>query len=159
VNRTFAAAFRLPLLAALALVLAGCNTWQTYLPDIKQLGVYKIDINQGNYITQDMVEKLKVGQTKQQVRTVLGTPLLSDPFHADRWDYVYQFQRNRKVVESRQFTVYFASDKLARWEGDEAPVSAAQLNRIAGERAMPPEPSADDQGYLGKIWDVLKGNW
>jgi outer membrane protein assembly factor BamE len=144
---------------ALAALLAGCNTWQTYMPDIRQLGVYKIDVNQGNYITQDMVEKLKVGQTRQQVRTVLGTPLLTDPFHSDRWDYVYQFQRNRKIVESRQFTVYFAGDTLARWEGDEAPISAAQLNRIAGERAMPREPSADDQGFFGRIWEVLKGNW
>jgi outer membrane protein assembly factor BamE len=144
---------------ALAVALCGCSTWQTYVPDVRQWGIYKLDINQGNYITQDMVEKLKVGQSPQQVRLVLGTPLLTDPFHKDRWDYVYQYSKSRKVVESRQFSVYFVEDKLARWEGDEAPVSATQLNRLAAERAMPAEPSAEDQGMLGRIWEILKGNW
>ncbi len=129
------------------------------MPDIKQVGVYKVDVNQGNYITQDMVEKLKVGQTRQQVKLYLGTPLLTDPFHADRWDYVYQYSRNGKVVENRNFTVYFADDKLARWEGDELPVSAAQLNRVAADRALAPEPSADDPGILSKIWQYLKDIW
>ena len=66
---------------ALTLMLGGC----TYL---SSLGVYKLDINQGNYVTQDQVDKLKVGQTRQQVRIALGTPLLTDAFHANRWDYV-----------------------------------------------------------------------
>ncbi len=150
---------RLLLIAATAAVVAGCSTWQTYMPDIKQWGIYRIDINQGNFITQDLVDKLKVGQSRQQVRAILGTPLLTDPFHKDRWDYVYQFSRNRQIVETRQFSVFFADDKLARWEGDEQPVSSAELNRVAAERALPREPSADDQGILGRIVDILKGNW
>ncbi len=64
---------------ALTLMLGGC----TYL---SSLGVYKLDINQGNYVTQDQVDKLKVGQTRQQVRIALGTPLVTDAFHANRWD-------------------------------------------------------------------------
>ena len=76
------------------LLLVGCG----YFP---HLGVYKLDINQGNYVTQDQVERLKVGQTRQQVRLVLGTPLLVDAFHANRWDYVYEFERQGRVVEER----------------------------------------------------------
>src|ERR1043166_4988545 len=85
--------------------------------------VYKIDINQGNYITQDLVERLKVGQTKQQVRSALGTPLIADVFHDNRCDYIYQFKRQGRVQEQRKFTVYFADDKVTRWEGDEVPPS------------------------------------
>ena len=145
--------------AAASAILGGCQTWTTYMPAIEQFGVYKLDINQGNYLTQDMVDKLKVGQTKVQVRQVLGTPLLTDAFHDNRWDYVYQYSRHGRVVERRQFAVYFVDDKLARWEGDELPVSTAQLNRIAADRALAPQPSADDQGVLGRLLDILKGNW
>jgi len=144
----------------LAALLAGCaGTWKTYMPDIQQFGVYKLDINQGNYLTQDMVEKLKVGQTRPQVRQVLGTPLVTSAFHDNRWDYVYQYTRAGKLVEQRRFTVYFVDDKLARWEGDELPVSTAQLNRVAADRMLAPQPSADDQGYFGRLLDILKGNW
>jgi len=153
-------AARLAAVAALALLVAGCaGTWKTYWPDIQQFGVYKLDINQGNYLTQDMVEKLKVGQTRTQVRQVLGTPLVASAFHDNRWDYVYQYTRTGKLQEQRGFTVYFVEDKLARWEGDELPASAAQLNRAAADRTLAPEPSADDQGYLGRLLDILKGNW
>ncbi len=151
---------RLASVVVLATLVAGCaGTWKTYMPDIQQFGVYKLDINQGNYLTQDMVEKLRVGQPRQQVRQVLGTPLVTSAFHDNRWDYVYQYTRGGKRVEQRTFTVYFVDDKLARWEGDELPVSAAQLNRVAADRTLAPEPSADDQGYFGRLLDILKGNW
>lgn len=145
--------------AVFAVALAGCQTWSTYLPDIRQLGVYKLDINQGNYLTQDMVEKLRVGQTRQQVRQALGTPLLTDAFHDNRWDYVYQYTRQGKLLEKRQFTVYFVDDKLARWEGDDVPVSTAQLNRIAADRALAHTPSSEDKGVFDRFLDILKGNW
>lgn len=113
---------------AVAVAASGCS-WQT-------LGVYKLDINQGNYITQDQVERLKVGLTRQQVRVVLGTPLLSDPFHANRWDYVYAFERQGKLLEERRLTVYFVDDKLARWEGDEMPPPVAEVARSGGGDAL-----------------------
>jgi outer membrane protein assembly factor BamE len=105
---------------ALCIVLAGCS----YFPS---LGVYKLDINQGNYITQDQVERLRVGQTRQQVRLVLGTPLLTDPFHATRWDYVYEFERQGRQLEHNQLTVYFVDDKLARWENTELPPAPTEV--------------------------------
>ena len=145
-----------PLLAA-TLLLAGCSTWRDYVPSMGSFGVYKLDINQGNYITQDMVEKLKAGQTKQQVRLILGTPLLVSAFRDDRWDYVYEYSRHGKQVEHRKFTVHFSGDQLARWEGDELPVSAAQLNRIAADRALAPTTGAPDKGPWDRFLDMLKG--
>jgi outer membrane protein assembly factor BamE len=70
---------------------------------------YKIDIRQGNYVSQEMVAQLKPGQTKDQVRFILGTPLVADMFHADRWDYVYRFQPGRGEPELRRIVVYFAA--------------------------------------------------
>jgi len=147
-------------LVALALLvpagfLPGCQVLDTYLPTARSFGVYKLDINQGNYLTQDMVEKLKVGQTKQQVRLVLGTPLVTSAFRDNRWDYVYEFARQGKTLERRQFTVYFVDDKVARWEGDDVPVSAAALNRAAADKSLGHIPSADDKGIFGTIWEIL----
>ena len=140
---------------ATALV-AGCQTIETYMPVVQQLGVYKIDVNQGNYLSQDMVDRLQVGMTRPQVRATLGTPLVTSAFRDSRWDYVYEFIRQGKVREHRQFTVYFADEKLARWEGDEMPQSVVELNRAAGEKALKKQPDADDQGFFGKIIEWFK---
>jgi len=144
------------LLLGIAL-LAGCTTWSNAVLDFRRLGVYKLDINQGNYITQDMVEKLREGQTKQQVRLILGTPLLISAFRDNRWDYLYDYTRQGKQIEQRKFSAYFADDKLARWEGDELPVSAAQLNRIAADRALASKPG-DDRGMWARFLDAIRGN-
>ena len=92
--------------ACLGLVLGGCATFTDY-GFLYHFGVYKLDINQGNYVTVDQVDKLKVGQTRPQVRLVLGTPLLTDPFHANRWDYPYEFTRQGRTLEHRQLTALF----------------------------------------------------
>ena len=149
---------RAPLLAAAAaVVLAGCSTmtapFDTWIPYVSQFGVYRIDINQGNFLSQDMVEKLKEGQTKQQVRLVLGTPLIASVFRENRWDYTYEFRRNGRVETHRQFTVYFKDDLLTRWEGDELPKSVQELNRVAATKALPDDPFGEDGGFVGKIID------
>ena len=147
----------LALAGALALgSLGGCQTWDTYAPSWRNFGVYKIDINQGNYITQDMVDRLKPGLNKQQTRLILGTPLVQSAFRDNRWDYVYEFRRQGRLVEHRQFTAYFVDDKLARWEGDEMPQSVADLNKAAAERTLARMPQADDPGILGRIVDWFK---
>ena len=149
---------RLALAFVVTLPLASaCSTWQEYVPDIRRMGVYKLDINQGNYITQDMVDKLREGQTKQQVRLILGTPLVVSAFRDSQWDYVYEYTRQGRRVEQRKFIVYFSGDKLARWEGDELPVSAAQLNRIAADRALAPEPGAGEKSAWERFLDVFRG--
>jgi outer membrane protein assembly factor BamE len=152
------AALRTPaLVATAALALAGCASmtapFDTYLPYISQFGIYKIDINQGNFLSQDMVDKLKEGQTKQQVRLVLGTPLITSVFRDSRWDYTYEYRKSGRLQTHRQFTVYFKDDLLTRWEGDEMPKSVQELNRTAATRALPDDPYGDDAGFIGKIID------
>ena len=98
----------------LALQLAGCG-W---------LAPYRIDIQQGNFVSQDMVAQLKRGMTKEQVRFVLGTPLVTDIFHAERWDYVYLLDRPGQPRVQRRLAVFFENDKLSRLDGDV--VAAAQ---------------------------------
>jgi hypothetical protein len=87
------------------------------------------------------------------VRTALGTPLLTDPFHASRWDYVYLFQRQGRTLEHRQFTVYFVDDKLARWEGDEMPPPLAETARAGGgdavlDKSLSTAPKTGDDNWL-----------
>ena len=96
-------------------LLGGCQ--QSSLP-LPTLTPYKIDIQQGNVVTQEMVEKLKPGMTAAQVRFILGTPLVVDAFHKDRWDYVYRLRKGGTVVEHRRIVIVFQDDKLARVEGD-----------------------------------------
>lgn len=79
---------------------------------------YRIDVRQGNFVTQEMVSQLKSGMTRDQVRFVLGTPLVTDVFHSDRWDYVYRFQPGKGSLQERRLTVIFEDGKLVRLEGD-----------------------------------------
>jgi outer membrane protein assembly factor BamE len=97
-----------------------------YLPNVSP---HRMEIQQGNFVSQEMVGQLKVGMTKDQVRFAMGTPLVADVFHGDRWDYVFIRQRaNSREVEQRRISAIFAQDKLVRIEGDVVaadPASAA----------------------------------
>ena len=96
-------------------LLAACNPLSVF-------SVYRMEIQQGNYVTQEMVSKLQAGMTRDQVRFVLGTPLLVDIFHDNRWDYVYRRQRaDSREVEERRLSVFFENDRLVRIEGDVTP--------------------------------------
>lgn len=108
------------------------------MPVLPGLTPHKIDIQQGNYVTQEMVSKLKPGMSKSQVRFALGTPLVVDPFHADRWDYVYVQQKGGRTVEQRHIAVIFKDEKLVRIDGDVAPAPSAAA---AGETAATPKPA------------------
>jgi outer membrane protein assembly factor BamE len=103
-------------LAALGLAapLAACS----YVPRIPGVTPYRIEVQQGNFVSQEMVSQLKAGMSKEQVRLTLGTPLLADAFHADRWDYVYWREAPDGRRESRKLAVFFADDKLQRLDGD-----------------------------------------
>lgn len=113
---------------------------------------YRIDVQQGNYVTQDMVAKLKSGMTRAQVRFVLGTPLVVDPFRNDRWDYIYLYNKGGRVVEQRHMSVYFKDDKLLRIDGDVVPASpaAAQTPRPASTTAKPGAAGASDKPEAAK---------
>ncbi|MCX7139123.1 MAG: outer membrane protein assembly factor BamE [Proteobacteria bacterium] len=119
---------RILILLLAALALAACKQ-NPELPAM--ISPYKIDIQQGNVVTQEMVDKLKAGQTRSQVRFVLGSPLVVDMFRDDRWDYIYLLQRQGKPDERRRLTVLFDGDKLLRIEGDV----------VATDKALEPPPA------------------
>ena len=113
-----------PLFLALGTALvAGCG----FVPTIPGIKPYRIEIQQGNFISQEMVAQLKPGMSKEQVRLALGTPLLNDIFHADRWDYVFWRERaGGGKREQRKLTVFFEDGKLTRLDGDVVAAGATQ---------------------------------
>ncbi|MCB1908054.1 MAG: outer membrane protein assembly factor BamE [Rhodocyclaceae bacterium] len=88
---------------------------------------YRIDVRQGNYVTPEMVAQLKTGMSPEQVRFVLGTPLIVDPFHRNRWDYFYRFAPGRGAATERRLTVLFRDGALAELQGDIEPAAADSL--------------------------------
>jgi outer membrane protein assembly factor BamE len=80
--------------------------------------VYKLTVQQGNIVTQDMLDELKVGMTKRQVAYVMGTPLIRSPYQQERWDYLYTLERRDKVVKDYQVTVFFQNDIYTHFEGE-----------------------------------------
>jgi len=84
---------------------------------------YRIDIRQGNYVDQEMVAQLRRGMSRDQVRYVLGSPLVVDMFRSDRWDYVYRFRPGSGEAQQRVISLFFAGDVLDRIEGDVAAAS------------------------------------
>ena len=129
-------------LILLILLIAGCKQMpQLSVPTLPGLGPRKIEIQQGNVITQEMVDKLQPGMTRNQVRFVLGTPLLVDPFRTDRWDYVYTMNKGGQLVEQRQLKVFFQDDKMLRYEGDvvsEAKTAAKPADKSLAQPVVKP---------------------
>lgn len=110
---------------------------RSYVPQI--VTPYRIDIQQGNFITPDMVQKLAVGQTREQVRFILGTPLLVDIFRANRWDYVFRSSKGWNEAEKRKLIVFFdAAGRVERWEADLPPPAPAVPDKPVAE----PQPKA-----------------
>jgi outer membrane protein assembly factor BamE len=120
------------LLLPMLSVLAACSTANKVT---NYVSPYRIDVRQGNLVSQDMVAQLKLGQTREQVRFILGSPLVADVFHADRWDYVYTFRKGQEPAQQRRVVVFFEDNKLIRIGGDvvaddgatAAPKPAAQI--------------------------------
>lgn len=92
---------------------------------------YVPDVVQGNFISSEQYAKLKVGMTREQVRQILGTPLLADYFHVNRWDYVFEFKRSgQKIGKDRRVTIYFDGDKVIKFEGDALPTEVELVAEI-----------------------------
>ena len=84
-------------------------------------GVYRINVEQGNVVTEEMVEQLRPGLNRRQVRYIMGTPLIEDSFHEDRWDYHYLLRNGGELLSETQLTLWFEEDELVRVEGPDAP--------------------------------------
>jgi outer membrane protein assembly factor BamE len=110
-------------------------------------GVYKIDIQQGNVVTQDMIDQLRPGMTRRQVRFIMGNPLLTDTFHSNRWDYLYSIQPGGgKRQQERVSVVFDDNDQLVGLSGDFMP-GVSRDEEILGEdgsSVTPAKPQVED---------------
>jgi outer membrane protein assembly factor BamE len=109
---------------------------------------YVPDIVQGNFISSEQYSKLKLGMTREQVRQIMGTPLLASYFHANRWDYIFEFKRqgNPTSIE-RRVTIFFDGDKVAKFQGDALPTEiemVAEIDNYAKTKRS--------------FWDVITGS-
>lgn len=122
-------------------------------------GVYKVDIQQGNVVTQDMIDQLRPGMTRSQVRFIMGNPLITDTFHANRWDYLYSIQPGGSPRQQERVSLVFdANDQLAGLAGDfkpgvsrdEAILGTGQSSEQVPSRteSKAPEAEAADPGSL-----------
>lgn len=147
------------LLAALSL--GACN----HVPRI--VTEYRIDVQQGNVLTQDMVAQLRPGLTRDQVRFILGTPLLTDVFHGDRWDYLFRLEEGKTgTVTARKLSVFFNSDGLLeRIAGDAEvgttaeltePMARTQVIDLGGvSPGATPLPPEEGEGFWSRLWQSL----
>lgn len=140
---------RVRLLPLTALFLAACST--TQLP----ISPHKIDVQQGNVIDREVLEKLKPGLTRSQVRFLLGTPLVVDPFRDNRWDYVYNYRSSGKLTAQKRLTLFFDRDVLNRIEtsGLDQPAAKteppASASKVESAQAMPTEkPVTEHQSEM-----------
>ncbi|AYZ67331.1 outer membrane protein assembly factor BamE [Burkholderia multivorans] len=123
--------------AAAVAALAGCSSYDSVTQRIAQrITPYRITVVQGNFVSQEKASQLQTGMTREQVRALLGTPLLSDMFHADRWDYLFYFKRgSTAVVQQRDLVLTFSGDRLAGWTGaDNLPSELDLLADIDGDK-------------------------
>jgi outer membrane protein assembly factor BamE len=134
--------------AAAVCLMTGCESVRTWTPTF--LKPYWPDVQQGNVVTQEMVDQLRPGMTREQVRFLLGTPLLVSVFHQDRWDYVYRLARGSGEVQSRRLVVFFKDNRLERFESDPMPSEALADNLILGRqpKAAPKPPPKEPQAPI-----------
>jgi len=130
---------------ALALTLSAC------------LKTHRIDIQQGNVITESEVTQLEPGMTKREVRYVLGTPLVVDPFHQNRWEYYYSLDRRGEEKIKRLITVVFENDKLKNIEGDIG-INTENSDVRNTEGTIITESQQVDKGFIRKTWDKIWGS-
>ena len=146
------------LAAIFILLLAACSVTDSVTG---KLTPYKIDIQQGNVVTQEMVAKLKPGMTKAQVRFIMGTPLITDAFHAHRWDYVYRYQKAGKLIEERKLALFFDKELLQRVEGDVVAASPATEEKkataaaAAGDPVQDTAPTKEEKGFFGRMMEKI----
>jgi outer membrane protein assembly factor BamE len=115
-----------------SLVLGGMLSACSSLPDLPK--IYKPEVVQGNFVSREQVQALRAGMPRQSVRDVLGTPLVTSLFHADRWDYAFTIRRQGAEPQQRRFSVFFKGDVLDRIEGDPLPTEAEFAAKLDNRR-------------------------
>ena len=156
---------RLGLILLVGAAVAACSSFDSTTQRLAGVVTpYKIDVVQGNFVSREQVEALQPGMGRQQVRDILGTPLVASLFHGDRWEYVFTLKRPNVDIQTRKLTVFFKGDTFERAEGDEMPsesefvatlgknksprkvpdlqATEAQLARFPARATVPPSPDA-----------------
>ena len=132
---------RLVLAAAAALaLLAGCGSTKVGERVASVITPYRVEVVQGNFVSKEQVDALQKGMTRDQVRQILGTPLVTSLFHGERWDYVFTLKRQGVDPQQRRLTVFFSGDTLDRHEGDTMPSESefvATLDKRRKENKIP----------------------
>lgn len=134
--------------AASVLVLSGCSTWREGRMASPEtlfglLKPYRMEVVQGNVVTQEVMAQIQPGLGRAQVRDILGTPLLADVFHENRWDYVFTIARQGVPAQQRKVSVFFKDDVVERFEADALPSErefVASIERTGGKT----KPAAPD---------------
>ena len=139
------------LIAVACGVLASCSSGtmrSSTINPVNWITPYKVDVIQGNFVSREQVEQLQAGMTRDQVKAVLGTPLLTSLFHADRWDYVFTLKRQGVEPQSFKYTVFFKGDQLERFSGDSMPSEAEFIATLSNKRVLGKVPvlqASEDQ--------------
>jgi len=141
-------ASRLALVLAACAAATGCGSFDNATQRIAGLVTpYKVEVVQGNFVSKEQVEAIKPGMSRQQVRDILGTPLLTSVFHADRWDYVFTLRRQGVPAQERKLAVFFKGDVMERVVGDEMPSEAdfvATLDNKRKNAKVPPLEASEE---------------
>ncbi|RYU58156.1 outer membrane protein assembly factor BamE [Methylolobus aquaticus] len=133
------------LLCVFTVLLASCSLDRIPL-------VNRPDINQGNIVSQEMVNQLRPGMNRRQVTYLLGSPLLTDPLHDNRWDYIYSTEPNGGKREERRITLVFERDQLIQLEGDFRPGAMVEANATKDSTIYIPKIERDQT-----IWQKITG--
>jgi outer membrane protein assembly factor BamE len=139
---------RIALAGAAIVVLTGCGSFDGASRRVAGIVTpYKVEVVQGNFVSKEQVAELHPGLGRQQVRDILGTPLVESVFHADRWDYVFTLKRQGVAPQARRLSVFFKDDVLERFEGDEMPSEAEFAATLGGRHKVGKVPvlEASDQ--------------
>ena len=122
--------------------------------------VYRPDIQQGNVVTQEMVNQLEPGMSRRQVRFLLGTPMLIDVFHQNRWDYVYTLTEGWGDMQMKRIALYFEADQLVRIEGDMRPMPEAESAAPTKETIVSvPDYDGSGDGFFTRAAEAVEGIW
>ena len=136
------------------LFLQGCSNNSSIFSKDNLPLVHRVDVQQGNVITQDMLAKLKLGMEKKKVRFIMGTPLITDTFHNDRWDYIYTYKEGREQREQRRVTLFFKDDLLARVDGDVNP-ARGKIQTDSRTVESVEVPPAEPPGLFSRVKEKL----
>jgi outer membrane protein assembly factor BamE len=148
-----------------ASLLSGCSSMRESMREVsdsipnaldKMPLIYRQDIQQGNVVSQEMVNSLRPGMTKSQVRYIMGTPLLVDVFHQDRWDYLYSMQEGKDPRNQERVALYFQDGRLMRIEGDLRPLPTDAMAEEEKETVISvPDYTPQSKGIFTRAMEAV----